>query len=613
MSITKKIRTKFLSLMLVLSVVITGLIPTTAVFASEITDPGSAKSNAVLNSDGLIMDVTVPTNVLIYVDENGEVTTPDYLPIINNSVAPVFVHSLTVTPKNGWTLDPIATDYTNFKTNRKNYWLAFNGLDPSSEPIALATPINGSDSLNLVLSADVAPQRTATTALNVGEIVITIDWDAAEGAQEGNQEQEFSIDGATYTAPRTYVVNFNAPEAGLYFVAATLPNDPAPEDPYSAQIMQFVSVFTAGTQEKTVLFDAASEEMKDADIYIWRMNDEGDIIGPLKTTVREEGTGGNDEGTGDDYEHEGVIPEGYILATNADFSGTRDGEFRYIGSNPYVVVPHVIKGVPVTSYYYMFEGTDVKGVASDNPNITDMSYMFANSTSETLDLANLDTSSVDNMSGMFNFTSAKNLDLSNFDTRNVTNMSNMFYGYSDANLDLSGFDTSNVTDMSWMFAYSYFSPDFTNLVTSNVTNMAGMFESNSSTTLNLTGLDTSSVTDMSNMFKGGRATSYDFSNFDTRNVTNMSNMFNDNDATTLDLTSFDISRLTNMSYMFRYSSATTVDISSFNLAEIQPSIGAIFDYADNLTTVYVRAQEDIDYIIERSYSEIPDTINFVIK
>ena len=92
---------KLLSLLLVLSVVLAGLLPSTAVYASEVNTPGSAKSNAVLNSDGLIMDVTVPTNVLIYVDEHGEVTTPDYLPIINNSIAPVFVHSLTVTTENG--------------------------------------------------------------------------------------------------------------------------------------------------------------------------------------------------------------------------------------------------------------------------------------------------------------------------------------------------------------------------------------------------------------------------------------------------------------------------------------------------------------------------------
>src|SRR5690606_2116372 len=96
----------------------------------------------------------------------------------------VFVHSLTVTPQNGWTLDPTNTDYTNFKVNQKNYWIAFNGLDPSIGPIALATPINGSDSLNLVLSADVAPQKTAINSLNIGEILITFDWDAAEGAQE---------------------------------------------------------------------------------------------------------------------------------------------------------------------------------------------------------------------------------------------------------------------------------------------------------------------------------------------------------------------------------------------------------------------------------------------
>ena len=830
MSITKPTINKLLSLLLVLSVVLAGLLPSTAVYASEVNTPGSAKSNAVLNSDGLIMDVTVPTNVLIYVDEHGEVTTPDYLPIINNSVAPVFVHSLSVTPKNGWTLDPTNTDYTNFKVNRKNYWLSFNGLDPSNEPIALATPINGSDSLNLVLSAGVAPQKTAINGLNIGEILITFDWDAAEGAQEpvippdtgsftvgevyheyvdgygdyvfiplltggvgnyriiiaaegtdpetqalvnevinkksdesttvgvplpgynpaqtyevyvtyvddeesdtimkvlsakdtggtgdqdinfevhsvdhggegvvefymtvetpsfvefamvpagsqppysgthsfileyagthtrgiyvgyddsidydiyiwvydlndaelnpvgpvkvllaaydsgsgdddsgsgDNQEFGFSVEGATHVGYKTFAITLTVTESDNYLFAAVPPNAPIPSPltPPPAHSLEYI--YDAGVHELEIVFTYATNDMTEADIYIWRLNDY-DHIGPVKVEVRE--TEGEDsENTGPNGE---FIPEGYVLATDEDFSGTRDGEFRYIGSKPYVVVPHVIKGVPVTSYHYMFAGTDVKGVASDNPNITDMSYMFAYSTSETLDLTYLDTSNVVNMSGMFNFTSAKNLDLSNFDTSKVTDMSSMFYGYFDTTLDLSGFDTSNVTDMSWMFAYSYYSPDFTNLDTSNVTNMAGMFEGNYSTTLNLTGLDTSSVTDMSNMFKGGRATSYDFSNFDTRNVTNMTDMFEDNDATTLDLSNFDISSLTKMSSMFRYSSATTIDISSFRLAEIQPSIIGIFDYADNLTTVYVRAQEDIDYIIERSYSEIPDTINFVIK
>ena len=675
MSITKPFINKFLSLMLVLSVVLAGLLPSTAVYASEVNIPGIGKSIAELTADGLIMDVTVPTNVLIYVDEHGEVTTPDYLPIINNSAAPVFVHSLTVTPQNGWTLDPIHMDYTNFKVNQKNYWIAFNGLDPSIGPIALATPIYGSDSLNLVLSADVAPQRTAISGLNIGEIVITLDWDMNPDAEEGDQEQEFSIEGATFLAPRTYIVIFNAPEAGMYFVAATLPDDPAPEDPYSADIMQFVNVSTAGTQEQTVLFDAASEEMKDADIYIWRMTGEGDFVGPLKTTVREEvnqdinfevhsvdhggegivefymtveapcmvefamlpagsqppqngtssfsldyaGTqtrgveiyGGYDDsidydiyiwvydaewnpvgpvkvllaaygsGTGDDDSGDDgtgpngeFIPEGYTLATDEDFSGTRDGEFRYIGSKPYVVVPHVIKGVPVTSYYYMFANKDVKGVASDNPNITDMSSMFANSTSETLDLTYLDTSSVTNMSRMFYGAKATTLDLSNFDTSNVTDMSYMFIWSKATTLDLSNFDTSKVTDMSYMFQETEATTlDLSNFDTRNVTDMRGMFYGAQATTIDVSNFDTSKVTNMRIMFQSAKATTLDLSNFDTRNVTDMGNMFSGAEATTIDVSNFDTSNVTDMSGMFQSAKATTLDLTNFDTSKVTDMSG----------------------------------------
>jgi len=718
MSITKSFINKFLSLMLVLSVVLAGLLPSTAVYASEVNTPGSKSSSSVtLTTEGLLLSVTVPTSVLIYVDEQGEVTTPDYLQITNHSIAPVYAHTLEVTPFNGWTLDPPGTSYKGTKlNNNKHYWLSFNGLDPSDGPINLSTLISGHSSLNLDLLADVAPQREAIHAFNIGEIIVTVGWDINEDVQEpvippetggftvGDVYHEY-VDGygdfvfiplltggvgdyrviivAEGGDPETQALTDEVREkksegsttvgvplpgynpALAYEVYVTCVDDdesetivkvlspkevdpdidfevhsvdhggegivefymtveapcmvefamvPAGSQPPQKGTRSF-SLDYAGTQTRGVEIYGGYDDSIDYDIYVWVYDAEWNPVGPVKVLLAAYGSETGDDDSGDDGTGPNgeFIPEGYTLATDADFSGTRDGDFRYIGSKPYVVVPHVIKGVPVTSYYYMFGGTDVKGVASDNPNITDMSRMFESSTSETLDLTYLDTSNVVNMSNMFSYTSAKNLDLSGFDTSNVTDMSGMFYGYSDTTLDLSGFDTSNVTDMSWMFAYSYYSPDFTNLDTSNVTNMAGMFEGNYSTTLNLTGLDTSSVTDMSNMFKGGRATSYDFSNFDTSNVTNMSSMFDDNDATTLDLSNFDTSSLTNMSSMFRYSSATTVDISSFNLAEIQPSISDIFDYADNLTTVYVRAQEDIDYIIERSYSEIPDTINFVIK
>ena len=98
----------------------------------------------------------------------------------------------------------------------------------------------------------------------------------------------------------------------------------------------------------------------------------------------------------------GVIDEDIYIATDADFSGTTNGGFMYIGTATRLVIPHVIKGVEVTSYYNMFSGSNVTEVRSNNPNITDMYLMFFDCRELTsLDLGNFDTSNVTIMSGMF--------------------------------------------------------------------------------------------------------------------------------------------------------------------------------------------------------------------
>jgi len=179
---------------------------------------------------------------------------------------------------------------------------------------------------------------------------------------------------------------------------------------------------------------------------------------------------------------EDIADENCKVATDADFSGTTNGGFRYIGTETRLVIPHVIKGVQVTSYSSMFEFSNVTEVRSNNPNITNMNSMFAYSQATSLDLSSFDTSKVTNMSEMFRNSKATSLNLSSFDTSNVTTMSNMFYYSSATTLDLSSFDTSNVTSMSYMFYYS------------------------SATTLDLSSFDTSNVTTMSNMFRGTSAT-----------------------------------------------------------------------------------------------------------
>ena len=166
----------------------------------------------------------------------------------------------------------------------------------------------------------------------------------------------------------------------------------------------------------------------------------------------------------------------YVLATDDDFIVTIAGQFRYIGTYPYVEIPHVIKGVSVNSYAEMFYEKSVRGVKSTNKNVTNMRSMFRTMQATSLDLSNLDTSNVTNMESMFFGSQATRLDLSNFDTSGVTNMGAMFFGSQATSLDLSSFDTSSVTSMASMFnGAQVTSLDLSNFDTSNVTNLHSMF------------------------------------------------------------------------------------------------------------------------------------------
>ena len=254
--------------------------------------------------------------------------------------------------------------------------------------------------------------------------------------------------------------------------------------------------------------------------------------------------------------------KGYVVATDSDFSGTRDGYFKYIGKSKKVIIPKVIKGVTITKTTSMFNNsTPIEAVAMKNPNVTNMSSMFKYNGATSLDLSNLFTENVTDMSYMFSVSQATNLDLSSFDTSKVTNMSNMFASSKAIDLDLSKFNTSNVTNMSSMFHYS------------------------PATSLDLSKFNTSNVTDMNNMFAGIEATELNLSNFNTSNVTDMSWMFSSIKATELDLSSFDTSNVTDMSYMFAYSK--------------------------KITTGYARTLDDATKF--NTSSNKPSTLNFVVK
>ena len=168
-----------------------------------------------------------------------------------------------------------------------------------------------------------------------------------------------------------------------------------------------------------------------------------------------------------------VFTTKYALAKDEDFIGTINGNFKYVGDDEYVEVPHTIRGVNVTSYKDMFANTSVKGVISTNPKVTDMSNMFMGNTSTDLEVGTINTESVTNMSGMFQGTKATTLDLRNFVTSNVVNMGQLFKDSKVSELDLGGFDLTKVTNTTNMFSgtvaskgYARTSGDMTKLVNS---------------------------------------------------------------------------------------------------------------------------------------------------
>lgn len=151
------------------------------------------------------------------------------------------------------------------------------------------------------------------------------------------------------------------------------------------------------------------------------------------------------------------IPPGYELATDDDFEVFSPGglqRYRYKGTKPYVVIPHKIRGEELQGhdYYGMFEHNKIiRGVASNNYKATNMSFMFYECESPSLDLQYLDTSNVIYMSYMFAGCKATTINLSNFNTSKVECMRSMFRYSKAKTLNLDHFDCSSLIHVDDMF------------------------------------------------------------------------------------------------------------------------------------------------------------------
>lgn len=218
------------------------------------------------------------------------------------------------------------------------------------------------------------------------------------------------------------------------------------------------------------------------------------------------------------------------LAVDGDFSGTGDGSFIYIGTKQYVILPHVIKGVPVTSYYRLFYNNTlgVKGVITTNKKIISygMNNMFEGMVTDSLELPLFELGGSTDISSMFRNVRIGSLDLSKIDTSKITRMGSMFMGATIGEIIFGDFDTRSVTNMLDMF-YNITIPelDLSSFNTENVTNMQRMFYSTKIEKLNLTSFDTKKVTTTTDMFYNCTTNVLDLSSFTMSGVTSTIRMF----------------------------------------------------------------------------------------
>ena len=171
-----------------------------------------------------------------------------------------------------------------------------------------------------------------------------------------------------------------------------------------------------------------------------------------------------------------------------------------------------------------------------------------------------------------------------FDTSKVTDMSYMFYESSNFNKRLNGWNTTSVTNMSHMFYEAEnFNQDLSDWDTSEVTDMSHMFSKAQTFNQDLSKWKTSKVTDMSQMFDDASSFNQDLSDWDTSKVTNMIRMFHSADRFKSDLSRWEIGLVTSMSEMFRQTDDFYSDLSCWKVGP-NVDVKQMFTDARNFTS-----------------------------
>lgn len=156
-------------------------------YATTIENAGTPTTvPVVLTVDPAVFSVTVPTELPVHINGAGEVSTPEFVSILNNSAAPVEVKNVSVTAAENWTLIDFTTDKSTFKIDEHKLGLNLNGVatgangvwtfDASKWPAIAAK--NGTDAgeYQFNYQAILPPQTNNSNGQTMANVVFTIGW-----------------------------------------------------------------------------------------------------------------------------------------------------------------------------------------------------------------------------------------------------------------------------------------------------------------------------------------------------------------------------------------------------------------------------------------------------
>ncbi len=219
--------------------------------------------------------------------------------------------------------------------------------------------------------------------------------------------------------------------------------------------------------------------------------------------------------------------------------------------------------------------------APDLSNVSDISFMFANTHIFNQPLNNWDVSNVENMENVFDHAYSFNQPLNNWDVSNVITMYDLFYEAHSFNQPLNDWNVSSVEYMTFLFDHAYsFNQPLNNWDTSSVINMVGMFDNATDFNQNINNWDVSNVTNFADMFLNAVSFNQPLNNWDVSNATDISGMFQDAHSFNQPLNNWNVSSVINMEHLFHNAFVFNQNINNWDVSKVT-NMQSVFDGASS--------------------------------